>query len=177
MPDELRKYGEDVDVRVNDHREHDFVPPKPKVKAFSGTGHRLGSVAPEVVSSSATAASAAASASAAPPPTNVDTSKPTTKIQLRLADGTRSVVVLGGRLGGDEGEGGRCADIRLSFSLLQNGWKLQRDADCGRHSSLCVQVGIRPAGLQQNSGVDAVCLTPPLLLLIIPPLSLSPAAS
>ena len=32
MPDELRKLGDGVDVRVNDHRDHDFVPPKPKVK-------------------------------------------------------------------------------------------------------------------------------------------------
>ena len=71
-------------------RDEDYTPPaQPKVKAFSGTGHKL---------SGDDDAGASAAAPPAPPPDVVsgtvvwegaDASLPTTSIQLRLADGSR----------------------------------------------------------------------------------------
>jgi len=96
VPQEFRA-GLDTSVQVAidlvDNHEKEYAPPaKAKATSFSGSGHTLGSSTP----SSATQP-AAASASAAKPAASsassfqVDETKPTTSIQIRLADGTRMV--------------------------------------------------------------------------------------
>lgn len=81
-----------------------------QAKVFSGQGHRLGSPVPELLSGAGTSASGSAMPGGFPPaaaggsslPTQrtadsistlfeVDQSKPTTSVQIRLADGTRYV--------------------------------------------------------------------------------------
>ncbi|XP_033111851.1 uncharacterized protein LOC117112790 [Anneissia japonica] len=83
--------GGEVHLDMEDHREEEYTAPKPKVKAFSGTGHMLGSPAPTVVSSAKPVAAAASSGSLGQQTIQVDTSQPQTNIQLRLADGSRLV--------------------------------------------------------------------------------------
>ena len=90
--------------------QEDYVPPK-GVKTFSGSGHRLGAPVPDVgilggaPSMPGTFPPAGSSLSpSAPPDTRergeiltkfeVDQTQPTTSIQIRLADGTRSVFLL-----------------------------------------------------------------------------------
>ncbi|KAK4685456.1 hypothetical protein P7C73_g4694, partial [Tremellales sp. Uapishka_1] len=91
------KFNQPLQLVVSQRTDTDFVPPpKQPAKPFSGGGNRLGSPAPEV----------AASSSAKPPPGilqggavssagnkefQLDDSKPTTSIQVRLGDGTRMV--------------------------------------------------------------------------------------
>ncbi|CAK5282070.1 unnamed protein product [Mycena citricolor] len=78
------RIGQRVDVHVTSKKDEDFRP-----GPFSGTGNRLGSATP-----AATAVSRAPPASPrgnASPRFEVDSSLPTTSIQLRLADGTRMV--------------------------------------------------------------------------------------
>jgi UBX domain-containing protein 1 len=103
--------GQPVEVRVTRRTEEDYVPSSRR--GFAGPGSRLGGVVPEAESASApqvvgmpgafpssiTSTSGSASASAAPPRTrdpesvatrfSVDQTKPTTSVQVRLADGTR----------------------------------------------------------------------------------------
>ena len=98
------RWNQPLQVEVAKRLNEDYVPPpKRPMKAFTGGGNRLGSPTPEIVSGSATPtmpggmasnqASSSAAAAAAPTPTatafEVDTSKPTTSIQVRLADGTK----------------------------------------------------------------------------------------
>ena len=100
IPDELLRSarGGEVHVDMEDRRTEDYkAPPKPKVKAFSGSGNRLGSVVPEIATGT-TATSAVdvpTSASISKPPAEVkleiDETQPTTTIQIRLADGSRLV--------------------------------------------------------------------------------------
>ncbi|KAI8610993.1 ubiquitin-related domain-containing protein [Chytriomyces sp. MP71] len=100
--------GQPVDVRV-DHRMKEPWSKKPSsasgMKAFSGTGNRLGGVSESVSSSSissigmpgsfssegSSATSAPPPAASAPPSLTIDPSQPVTSIQIRLADGTRMV--------------------------------------------------------------------------------------
>ncbi|XP_036330981.1 NSFL1 cofactor p47 [Rhagoletis pomonella] len=95
IPHELLEMGWLVNVDVEDHRHEDYkrksVPPK-----FKGSGHTLGSPTPNVEG-------AAAPSSAKPTPKvqgkeddasakeklNIDSSQPTTTLQIRLADGSR----------------------------------------------------------------------------------------
>ena len=90
--------GGEVMVNMEDHKDKPYEKPKVKVKPFQGSGNVLGSIAPAVVSenSNATAqeASAALSESDAQKQVNVDTSKPMTTLQVRLASGGRLVVKL-----------------------------------------------------------------------------------
>lgn len=66
IPAELRQQGGHmVHVDLEDHRHEDFVRTVPRVRAFAGRGHTLGSPAPEVVGS-VPAGSAAAVPAAAP---------------------------------------------------------------------------------------------------------------
>jgi len=75
---------------MEDHRHEDYIPPpKPKLQAFSGEGHKLGSPAPQVKFSRSTEHQAAQADSK--PTTPLDESQPVTSIQIRLADGTRMV--------------------------------------------------------------------------------------
>ncbi|KAI4474554.1 hypothetical protein M0802_015557 [Mischocyttarus mexicanus] len=68
IPAEIRQEVQDAELRLDmeDHRHEEYVPPKTKVKAFTGKGHMLGS----------------------PSPATVDSTKPITTIQIRLADGS-----------------------------------------------------------------------------------------
>eukprot|EP00054_Salpingoeca_dolichothecata_P000508 m.16931 g.16931 ORF g.16931 m.16931 type:complete len:372 (+) comp10840_c0_seq1:94-1209(+) len=91
MPLELAlKYGNEVKLEMKDKRDEEYKPPKRKIKSFAGTGHKLGSPAPPVVSSDISKPTSASTSSSAPPP-KIDESQPVTKIQIRLADGTRMV--------------------------------------------------------------------------------------
>ena len=98
------RWNQPLQVEVAKRLNEDYQPPpKRPMKAFTGGGNRLGSPTPEVVSGSTTptmpggmashqaSSSAATGAAAAPNATAfaVDTSKPTTSIQVRLADGTK----------------------------------------------------------------------------------------
>ncbi|GBF60095.1 UBX domain-containing protein [Trichophyton mentagrophytes] len=84
--------GQDVDVQVKQH-DSDYVRPKGKFKAFSGSGQRLGSPTPGMVSAASAAAPAAApapaEASTGPEQPKIDESQPTVTLQIRLGDGTR----------------------------------------------------------------------------------------
>ncbi|EIM80620.1 SEP-domain-containing protein [Stereum hirsutum FP-91666 SS1] len=108
--------GEPVELRVAKRLNEEYVaPPKGPASAFSGSGNRLGAPVPEVTGSSsgapgsssampggfpsAVAAAASASSTAGSGAERqslstrfeVDQSKPTTSVQIRLADGTRLV--------------------------------------------------------------------------------------
>lgn len=94
VPREFRKYGQDVDMHLDDKRDQEFAPPKKTVKSFTGAGFRLG--APTVVTTSTSAApiggmQPVSHTLATPPSHTVDETQPVTKLQLRLADGTRLV--------------------------------------------------------------------------------------
>ncbi|KAF5346202.1 hypothetical protein D9756_011130 [Leucocoprinus leucothites] len=104
--------GQPVELRINPRQQEPYSPPQ-GVRAFRGSGHRLGAPVPEPVAGSSSsampgsfppAATAAAAPSSSPPSHSqgadrpnmttrfeVDQSKPTTSIQVRLADGTRIV--------------------------------------------------------------------------------------
>jgi hypothetical protein len=107
--------GQPVEVRVARRTEEDYV--SSPLRGFAGSGSRLGGVVPEAESASVSSApavgmpggfprlgsaSTSISISGAPPPTprtrdpdsvaprfSVDQTKPTTSVQVRLADGTR----------------------------------------------------------------------------------------
>lgn len=91
-------FGQPLEVVVNERRGEDFAPPRRVLTPFGGGGHRLGNVVPDIAGTPAgdhnLAVKAdeerrAASTSAQPP---IDESKPTTSVQLRLANGERKVV-------------------------------------------------------------------------------------
>lgn len=83
--------GQPADVNVFKRLEEDYVAPKKKFVPFSGQGQRLGSVTPGEPSRAAAPAPATATFQPTAPSVNVDTSAPSTSIQIRLADGTRLV--------------------------------------------------------------------------------------
>lgn len=94
--------GQPVELRINPRRHEPYRPPS-GVRVFRGAGQRLGAPVPEPVqgsSSSSMPGSFPASTAASPPSQGmdrasvttrfeVDQTKPTTSIQVRLADGTR----------------------------------------------------------------------------------------
>lgn len=87
VPEELHEIGEDVDVALVDEHDKPY-PPQPKRPAptFTGEGMVLGASAP--------APASVLEAAAAPLPAGevtCDPSQPATRIQFRLADGTRLV--------------------------------------------------------------------------------------
>jgi len=91
--------GGEVMVNMEDHKDKPFEQPKVKAKPFQGSGNTLGSIAPTVVSHNTMAAQASGSSSAldeseAQKRVNVDTSKPMTTLQVRLASGGRLIVKL-----------------------------------------------------------------------------------
>ncbi|KAF9975569.1 hypothetical protein BGZ73_000782 [Actinomortierella ambigua] len=91
--------GQSVDVRVARRETEDYVPPpKAPPKPFEGTGNRLGGLPSAESSTSGATPGAFPSGSGsnpsnvpAPSQVQVDTSLPTTSIQIRLADGSRMV--------------------------------------------------------------------------------------
>lgn len=98
IPAELRKQGKGmVHVNVENHLEEQYVKRAPKFKAFTGSGHALGSPAPEVTTTSPpTTASLTESSSSnveneakAASDLKVNETEPTTMISIRLTDGSR----------------------------------------------------------------------------------------
>ncbi|XP_070497684.1 NSFL1 cofactor p47-like [Chironomus tepperi] len=100
IPAELRKQGKAmVHVNVENHLSDDFVKKTPKFKAFTGSGHTLGSPAPPTVEEITT--NAATVAAIDPKATNaeneakassnlkVNQEQPTTMLSIRLTDGSR----------------------------------------------------------------------------------------
>lgn len=102
--------GQPVELRVAKRLSEPYQPaPKRPVGSFGGSGHRLGSPVPNVASAGSSAGSAmpgtfpssgvttAGAASVEPQSINtrfeVDQTKPTTSVQVRLADGTRYVTI------------------------------------------------------------------------------------
>ncbi|KAJ7467523.1 SEP domain-containing protein [Mycena latifolia] len=89
------RMGQRVDVQVTKRTDEDYVPPPPK--PFSGAGNRLGAPVPAAASSSSTATAATSASSSGAEREGittrfaVDTTRPTTSVQVRLADGTRIV--------------------------------------------------------------------------------------
>lgn len=98
------KFGQRVDLQVQKRMEEEYVPQKPTMKAFEGSGNRLGAPAPDIggSSSASPAAGAAAqtsSSSAMPtkdpesfmtnPTFELDQSQPVTSIQIRTGSGER----------------------------------------------------------------------------------------
>jgi len=87
--------GQPANVNVFKRMDEDYVAPKKKFVPFSGQGQRLGSVTPGEPSRAAApvpaATPVAAVSQSTSPSVNVDTSAPSTSIQIRLADGTRLV--------------------------------------------------------------------------------------
>ncbi|KAF9345664.1 hypothetical protein BGX34_004572, partial [Mortierella sp. NVP85] len=85
--------GQPVEMKVLKRMDEDYkAPPKAPPKPFEGAGNRLGGM---TSSSSTTPGSfpGGSSQAAAPPPSRleIDESKPVTRIQIRMADGTRMV--------------------------------------------------------------------------------------
>lgn len=91
--------GQTADVRVYKRLDEDYVQPKKKFVPFSGQGQRLGDAstvstpppAPEAAPQAAPAAASSSPQSQSVPSVDVDSSAPTTNIQIRLGDGTRLV--------------------------------------------------------------------------------------
>ncbi|CAI2189232.1 20019_t:CDS:10 [Funneliformis geosporum] len=82
-----------VDVRVARRLDEDYKPPPKKpAKPFSGTGQRLGSLTPNVITIN-TPGTFPSTSSSEPTPRarelEIDESLPITSIQIRLGDGTR----------------------------------------------------------------------------------------
>lgn len=92
IPAEIRQQVQGAEVRLDmeDHRHESYVPPKTKVKAFSGKGHMLGSPSPATVGMTVPTdpADQAANEAQAKKELDIDTSQPTTTLQIRLADGS-----------------------------------------------------------------------------------------
>ena len=95
-------FNQSLTLDVAERRTEDYIPPP--AKPFSGGGNRLGSPTPHVAPTSnatsmpgglptaaATSSTSSSDTQAAPKKFEVDESKPTTSVQLRLADGTRLV--------------------------------------------------------------------------------------
>lgn len=104
-----------MDIDIQDKRTECYTKPKPKLVAFSGQGHKLGrytvythsqgapvrtlnvfslfSYAPEVVSHTSSPSTTVGGTTVdLPPPTvPLDSTQPSTSVQIRLADGTRLV--------------------------------------------------------------------------------------
>jgi len=89
--------GGEVMVNMEDHKDKPFEQPKVKVKPFQGSGNVLGSIAPAVATHHTTSQASSSTAldeSEAQKRVNVDTSKPMTTLQVRLASGGRLIVKL-----------------------------------------------------------------------------------
>ncbi|XP_061455385.1 UBX domain-containing protein 2B isoform X2 [Rhineura floridana] len=91
IPAELQRlvHGGQVNLDMEDHQEQEYVRPRLKFKAFSGEGQKLGSLTPEIVSTPSSPEEEDKSFLDAA--VLIDDSAPTTKIQIRLADGSRLI--------------------------------------------------------------------------------------
>lgn len=100
IPQELVQEAEGGKINLNmeRHQDMDYVLPKRKMTAFMGQGHMLGSPSPAMSSFPSSSTAAAAAGSSTDPVVKadlkVDSSKPTTNIQIRLVDGARLKLTL-----------------------------------------------------------------------------------
>lgn len=86
------EYGQAVDVNVEKRVDEAYTPPPKVYKPFEGSGHRLGSDMPPTAATPTASSSASGTSTPASMPTmEVDESKPTTSLQIRLASGGRLV--------------------------------------------------------------------------------------
>ncbi|PNF14314.1 NSFL1 cofactor p47 [Cryptotermes secundus] len=83
--------GSEVHLNMEDHRHEEYVPLKPKVKAFSGKGHVLGSPSPATIGITMPLdeKDRTANEEQAKNSVSLDSSQPVTTVQIRLADGSR----------------------------------------------------------------------------------------
>ncbi|XP_068381768.1 UBX domain-containing protein 2B isoform X1 [Eschrichtius robustus] len=91
VPPELRHlvHRGHVNLDMEDHQDQEYVRPRLRFKAFSGEGQKLGSLTPEIVSTPSSPEEEEKSLLNAV--VLIDDSVPTTKIQIRLADGSRLI--------------------------------------------------------------------------------------
>ncbi|XP_054841990.1 UBX domain-containing protein 2B isoform X2 [Eublepharis macularius] len=91
IPAELQRlvHGGQVNLDMEDHQEQEYIRPRLRFKAFSGEGQKLGSLTPEIVSTPSSPEEEEKSFVEAV--VLIDDSMPTTKIQIRLADGSRLI--------------------------------------------------------------------------------------
>ncbi|GIX85270.1 NSFL1 cofactor p47 [Caerostris darwini] len=87
IPSELvsKNSNAEIHLSIEDHTHEEYVPKKPVVRAFSGTGFRLGNITPAVTEIQPGEKNDAGAQESL----NVDESKPITSVQIRLADGSR----------------------------------------------------------------------------------------
>ncbi|MEE6463922.1 hypothetical protein FKM82_006102, partial [Ascaphus truei] len=91
IPMELQRlvHGRQVNLDMEDHQDQKYVKPRLKFKAFSGEGQKLGSLTPEIIS---TPSSPEEEHKAfLNTEVELDQHGQTTKIQIRLADGSRLI--------------------------------------------------------------------------------------
>ncbi|XP_019612512.1 UBX domain-containing protein 2B isoform X1 [Rhinolophus sinicus] len=91
IPPELQRlvHGGQVNLDMEDHQGQEYIKPRLRFKAFSGEGQKLGSLTPEIISTPSSPEEEDKSILNAV--VLIDDSVPTTKIQIRLADGSRLV--------------------------------------------------------------------------------------
>nr|XP_008973706.2 UBX domain-containing protein 2B isoform X2 [Pan paniscus] len=91
IPLELQRlvHGGQVNLDMEDHQNQEYIKPRLRFKAFSGEGQKLGSLTPEIVSTPSSPEEEDKSILNAV--VLIDDSVPTTKIQIRLADGSRLI--------------------------------------------------------------------------------------
>ncbi|XP_030745948.1 NSFL1 cofactor p47 isoform X2 [Sitophilus oryzae] len=90
IPQELRQGNTEIHLAMEDHRMEQYQKPKTKVKPFQGQGYTLGSPAPAVVGA-CTNEDKSANEARAKEILKMDATRPTTSLQIRLADGSRLV--------------------------------------------------------------------------------------
>ncbi|XP_036120204.1 UBX domain-containing protein 2B isoform X3 [Molossus molossus] len=91
IPLELQRlvHGGQVNLDMEDRQDQEYIKPRLRFKAFSGEGQKLGSLTPEIVSTPSSPEEEDKSILNAD--VLIDDSVPTTKIQIRLADGSRLI--------------------------------------------------------------------------------------
>jgi len=107
--------GGEVMVNMEDHKDKPYEQPKVKAKPFQGSGNVLGSLEPAEegtpIPICSDNSSATLSESEAQKQVNVDTSKPMTTLQVRLASGGRLIVKLN--------ESNTISDLRQYVRLMR----------------------------------------------------------
>lgn len=85
--------GGEIHMSMVDNRHETYVVPKQKLKTFAGAGHTLGSPAPVTIGQTKVfdEKDRVANENAAKEALQVNSSEPTTSIQIRLTDGSRLV--------------------------------------------------------------------------------------
>ncbi|XP_018419696.1 PREDICTED: UBX domain-containing protein 2B [Nanorana parkeri] len=91
IPIELHRlvHSGQVSLDMEDHQDQEYIKPRLNFKAFSGDGKKLGSLTPEIISTPSSPEEEHKPFLNAE--VELDEHVPTTKIQIRLADGTRLI--------------------------------------------------------------------------------------